>query len=111
MPTRQVLTSGIDYVYLIVPVLIVLFGWIVAVIRADSHPDVRRVGSAARRPLPGQEAAAHAEPTLAAGAADESQAGAGEGLAAGEQAATGTGTETGEPAGSQEARTGRHEQS
>ena len=62
MHTPQVITSGVDYIFLIVPVVVVLFGWIGAVYWANAHPDVRRpgepgraiAGQACRRHLAGQ---------------------------------------------------------
>lgn len=87
MHTPQVITSGVEYVYLIVPVVVVLFGWIAAVIWASSHPDVRHVGRAAGPAISGRSGA-EAEATLAAGAADENQAESGERIATREDAVT-----------------------
>ncbi len=100
MHTPQVITSGVDYVFLIIPVVVVLFGWIGAVYWADSHPDVRHVGRASDLAISGQAA----ETTLAAGAADEHQAEAGERIATRED--TGTPTEAGQPARSGDTETG-----
>jgi hypothetical protein len=67
--------TGLDYVALIVPVLVVLFGLIGGVYWADSHPSVRHVGEPrtygrAREPLPAHGHVT-AGTTLAGGAADE----------------------------------------
>jgi hypothetical protein len=105
MHTTQVITSGVDYIFLIVPVLVVLFGWIGACYWADAHPDVRHVGGAPGRAITGPGSASpgsaspgsasqgsasqgSAETTLAAGAADENQAEAGERMATREDVAT-----------------------
>lgn len=84
MQTPQVITHGADYVLLVVPVVVVLFGWIGACYWADAHPDVRHVGNVPGPAISGEKAG---ESTLAAGAADESQAAAGERIAAGDQTA------------------------
>ena len=80
MHTPQVITSGVDYIFLIVPVVVVLFGWIGAVYWANAHPDVRRPGEPGRA-IAGQAGpgatlpdTARGESTLASGAADEHQA-------------------------------------
>src|SRR2546423_15430465 len=80
--------TGIDFVFLVVPISLVLAGWIFVVLRADTHPDVRHVGSERRQvtggsrlpgtgfeaePVPGEAAA---ESVLATGAADEGTEGA-----------------------------------
>jgi hypothetical protein len=70
MHTPQVITSGVDYIFLIVPVVLVLFGWIGACFWADAHPEVRHVGRAAGPAIPGETGT---EATLAPGAADEHQ--------------------------------------
>ena len=101
MHTPQVITSGVDYVFLIVPVVVVLFGWIGAVYWADSHPSVRHVGRASDLAISGQAAA---ETTLAAGAADEHQAEAGERIATRQD--TETPTEAGQSARSGDTETG-----
>jgi len=67
--------TGLDYVALIVPVLVVLFGLIGGVYWADSHPSVRHVGEPrtygrAREPLPAHGPVT-ARTTLAGGADDE----------------------------------------
>jgi hypothetical protein len=82
--------TGIDYVFLVVPVALVLAIWISMVLRADTHPDVRHVGSERGQvhggsrlpgtgfeaePIPGEAAT---ESVLATGAADESTAGEGQ---------------------------------
>jgi hypothetical protein len=80
--------SGVDYFFLVVPVSLVLFSWIGAVLWADAHPAVRHVGQApgravlvgrlrgrAREDLPGA-GPGPAEPTLATSAADENTGGA-----------------------------------
>lgn len=41
--------SGIDFFFLVVPVTLVLFGWIGMVLWAGFHPKVRRRGPAAAR--------------------------------------------------------------
>jgi hypothetical protein len=87
MSSPQVITSGIDYLYLIVPVVIVLFGWIGAVLWADAHPEVRHVGSTSGPAISGRSGT-EAEATLAAGAADENQASWGERIAASDEAVT-----------------------
>jgi hypothetical protein len=78
--------TGIDYVFLVVPVALVLAGWIFFVLRADTHPDVRHVGTprtqvpgGSRLPGTGDSASAEvtAEPVMATGAADESAPGEG----------------------------------
>jgi hypothetical protein len=84
MHTPQVITHGVDYVFLIVPVVVVLFGWIGACYWADAHPDVRHVG---RVPGPAISGETGGESTLAAGAADENQGAAGERIAAGDETA------------------------
>jgi hypothetical protein len=73
--------TGIDFVFLVVPVALVLAGWIFMVLRADTHPYVRHVGS--ERPqvtggsrLPGT--GFESESVLATGATDESTAGEGQ---------------------------------
>jgi hypothetical protein len=71
MHTTQVITDPVDYIFLIVPVVLVLFGWIGACYWADAHPDVRHVGRAPAQAITRGEA--QAEATLAAGAADENQ--------------------------------------
>jgi hypothetical protein len=106
--------TGIDYVFLVVPVALVLATWIFAVLRADTHPDVRHVGSERGQihggsrlpgtgfeaePIPGEAATGS---VLATGAADESSAG--ERQAAQSAAAT---ESAGAPAGQQTAREGR----
>ena len=110
MHTPQVITSGVDYIFLIVPVVVVLFGWIGAVYWANAHSDVRRPGEPGRAiaeqagpgaTLPDR---ARAESTLASGAADEHQAGAGERISADDQAAS-----RGEPG--EQARSGEQAQS
>ncbi len=101
MHTPQVITSGVDYVFLIIPVVVVLFGWIGAVYWADSHSEVRHVGRASDLAISGQ---AGTETTLAGGAADEHQAEAGERIATRED--TGTPTEAGQPARSGDTETG-----
>jgi len=73
MHTQQVITSGVDYIFLIVPVVLVLFGWIGACFWADAHPEVRHVGRAPAQAITRGEA--QAEATLAPGAADEYQPG------------------------------------
>ncbi|HEX3489960.1 MAG TPA: hypothetical protein VHU92_11470 [Streptosporangiaceae bacterium] len=80
MHTTQVITNGVDYIFLIVPVLVALFGWIGACYWADAHPEVRHVGRAPARAMTRGEA--QAEATLAAGAADEHQPAEGERIAA-----------------------------
>jgi hypothetical protein len=107
MSSPQVITSGIDYLYLIVPVVIVLFGWIGAVLWADAHPDVRHVGSAASPAISGRSGA-EAEATLAAAAADENQARSGERVAASDDAVTPAGP--GQPARAADAEAGREGQ-
>jgi len=104
MHTPQVITHGVDYVFLIVPVVVVLFGWIGACYWADAHPDVRHVGRVPGRAISGETGG---ESTLAGGAADENQAAAGERIAAGDEAVprpeaarsedTGRAEEPGEP--------------
>ncbi len=81
MHTTQVITDPVDYIFLIVPVVLVLFGWIGACYWADAHPEVRHVGRAPAQAITRGEA--QAEATLAAGAADENQP-AGERIAAAE---------------------------
>jgi hypothetical protein len=71
MHTTQVITNGVDYIFLIVPVVLVLFGWIGACYWADAHPEVRHVGRAPAQAITRGEA--QAEATLAASAADENQ--------------------------------------
>jgi hypothetical protein len=71
MHTPQVITSGVDYIFLIVPVVLVLFGWIGACFWANAHPEVRHVGRAPAQAITRGEA--QAEDTPAAGAADENQ--------------------------------------
>ena len=71
MHTTQIITNGVDYIFLIVPVLVVLFGWIGACYWADAHPEVRHVGSAPARAMTRGET--QAEATLAASAAEENQ--------------------------------------
>jgi hypothetical protein len=60
--------TGIDFFFLVVPVTLVLFGWIGLVLWASFHPKVRRRGPVARS-------------VLAQGAADEGERGAGAGPA------------------------------
>jgi hypothetical protein len=36
--------AAIDYLFLVAPVVLVLFTWIAVVYWADAHPDVRRTG-------------------------------------------------------------------
>ncbi len=54
--------TGIDFFFLVVPVTLVLFGWVGMVLWADFHPKVRRRGPVARS-------------VLAQGAADEGERG------------------------------------
>lgn len=79
MHTPQVITSGVDYIFLIIPVVLVLFGWIGACFWADAHPEVRHVGRAPAQAITRGEA--QAEATLAAGAADEHQPATGDRIA------------------------------
>ena len=79
MHTTQVITSGVDYIFLIIPVVLVLFGWIAACFWADAHPEVRHVGRAPAQAITRGEA--QAEATLAASAADEHQPAAGDRIA------------------------------
>jgi hypothetical protein len=62
-----VLLFGSDYLILIIPIVVALFGWILAVFWASTHPRVRHLEDPARE-------------VLAAGAADEGdEAGSGAG--------------------------------
>jgi hypothetical protein len=71
--------SGIDYFFLTIPIVFVLFVWVGAVFWANAHPGVRHSGgvsdravgaSGGREALSGQ-GGLPAESTLATGAADE----------------------------------------
>lgn len=73
--------TGVDFLWLIAPVVLVLFGWIASVLWADTHPDVRHTAppsagyehiSYART----DEDALAAESSMAMSAADEEPAGA-----------------------------------
>lgn len=78
--------TGIDFVFLVVPISLVLAGWVFVVLWADAHPDVRHSGGERRQvtggsrlPGTGSEAGpvhggGAAEPVMATGAADESTA-------------------------------------
>jgi|HubBroStandDraft_3_1064219.scaffolds.fasta_scaffold239149_2 hypothetical protein len=70
MPPPGEHLTGIDYFFLVVPVTIVLFGWIIAVIWASFHPQVHHPNEAARSAL--ARGAADEEP---AAGADQAPAG------------------------------------
>jgi len=106
--------TGIDFFFLVVPIALVLAGWIFLVLWADLHPDVRHAGGERRQvtggsrlPGTGSEAGpvtggAAAESVVATGAADESTPGEGQ------EAQSATATESAaSPAGQQRSREGR----
>jgi hypothetical protein len=76
--------TGLDFVALVVPVLVVLLTWLGIMFWADAHPQVRHVGSppptsgSIREPLTprGHSAAGATLAAEATGAADEEEGGA-----------------------------------
>jgi hypothetical protein len=73
--------TGVDFLWLIAPVVLVLFGWIAWVLWADTHPNVRHTAP----PSAGYEHISYArtdedafaaESSMAMSAADEEPAGA-----------------------------------
>jgi hypothetical protein len=105
--------TGIDFVFLVVPVALVLASWIFLVLWADMHPDVRHAGSQRRQvaggsrlPGTGSEAGPVSdgpagESVMATGAADESTA------AEGQAAQSAAAPESATAAADQSAREGR----
>jgi hypothetical protein len=60
----QVITDGVDYIFLTIPPLVVLGIWLAAMYHANAHPEVRHVGGQAGRAISGQP---RPEAPLAAG--------------------------------------------
>ncbi|HEX3489961.1 MAG TPA: hypothetical protein VHU92_11475 [Streptosporangiaceae bacterium] len=84
----QVITDGVDYIFLTIPPLVVLGVWLAAMYHANAHPEVRHVGG-----RPGQAISGPAGPEapLAAGGASEHRVTIpGQRIAAGDQATAGT---------------------
>ena len=80
----QVITDGVDYIFLTIPPLVVLGVWLAAMYHANAHPEVRHVGGQSGRAVsgqPGPEA-----PLADAGASDHRVTIPGQRIAAGDEA-------------------------
>jgi hypothetical protein len=80
----QVITDGVDYIFLTIPPLVVLGAWLAAMYHANAHPEVRHVGGQPGRAIsrpPGSEA-----PVAAAGANEHRVTIPGQRIVAGDEA-------------------------
>ena len=80
----QVITDGVDYIFLTIPPLVVLGVWLAAMYHANAHPEVRHVGGQSGRAIsgqPGPEA-----PLADAGASEHRVTIPGQRIAAGDEA-------------------------